>query len=69
MIPKLPGWLNFILLYLFYLLLLILELYLLRFLINKFGFVGALLNSLALFYAGGYLAKWREKQGGGWIFY
>jgi hypothetical protein len=69
MISKLPGWLNFILLYLFYLVLMLLELALLRFLILKLGMLGAFVNAIALFYAGGYLAKWREKQGGGWIFY
>ena len=69
MINKIPGWLNFLILYLFYLVLILLEIFLLRFLIYKFGFVGALVNSIALFFAGGYLAKWREKQGGGWIFY
>lgn len=63
MIDKMAGWLNFFLLTGFY--------------YGIFSFVRWLfsleISNVALFiicliYAGGYLAKWRQTQGGGWSF-
>ena len=64
MINKIPGWLNYMVLGLFYLAILTLidvALGLETSLVARFIF--------AYFYAGGYLAKFREKQGGGWRFW
>ena len=64
MISKIPGWLNYILLGAFYLALLTL--------IDVAVGLGTSLTArfiFAYFYAGGYLAKWRERQGGGWTFW
>ena len=81
MIKRIPGWLNFILLFIFYSFVfygfmhfVLLMIYLYGRLLHRFGNVSLLvaiifLIMIPLFFAGGYLAKWREKQGGGWRFW
>jgi len=67
-IDRLPGWLNFIVLWLFYFITISVFLLIWRSLAGRYPnpFEQALIVSM--FYAGGYLSKWREKQGGGWRF-
>ena len=64
MIDKIPGWLNFIILTVFYF-----GIFALIRPIFKIEIGNKDLLIICLFYAGGYLAKWREKQGGGWRFW
>ena len=80
MVKWLPGWLNFIFLFVFYSFTLyglslfikfMMKLYaMLLAEFGQFALVVAiiLLAVFPLFYAGGYLAKWREEKGGGWSF-
>jgi len=68
MIKSLPGWLNFFLLWIFYSVLFG-GIYLLLKWLFKFDQVLSIMVIMSAFYAGAYLAKWREKQGGGWVFW
>jgi len=81
MIKRIPGWLNFVLLFVFYVLFFYgflsfifwaVKLFMIFF--RRFGQVGLFVSCIVivmmcLIYAGGYLAKFREKQGGGWRFW
>ena len=69
MIKRLPGWLNFIVLCLFYLLLTSGVIFLWRILSGSYPSPYAQNFLVGLFYAGGYLSKWRENQGCGWSFW
>lgn len=62
MIPKIPGWLNFILLTAFYY-----GIFTLLDLLFNLGIMSKSRLIITMFYAGGYLSKWRW-QGGGWSF-
>jgi len=73
MIPKLPGWLNFIVLANFYLVLAyeLLKLFTLwaKLFYPFFGIGSLFFIYVITVFAGAYLSKWREKQGGGWRFW
>jgi len=69
MIDRLPGWLNFIILWLFYFIVTSGVLLLWRLLLGRYPEPFEQAMIISMFYAGGYLAKWREKQGGGWSFW
>ena len=64
MISKIPGWLNYILLSGFYYVLLLGLKWLSKLRADNFYLI-----IVALFFAGAYLAKFREQQGGGWRFW
>ena len=64
MISNIPGWLNYLLLSAFY--------YALFTLLDWWLGLGVSRIARVIFsmlMAGGYLSKWREKQGGGWRFW
>ena len=64
MMERIPGWLNFILLSAFY--------YAIFGLLESVFELGLSKQSIlivSMFFAGGYLAKFREKTGGGWRFW
>ena len=73
MISKIPGWLNFVLLSVFYCFFIYGAMLFMRFMSRLlFPFFGAsspFVVFVAVLFAGAYLAKWREKQGGGWTFW
>jgi len=64
--PWMPGWLNFLLLFIFYI-------FLMKAMILFWNYAVSLIGEdttiAVVIFAGGYLAKWREKQGGGWRFF
>lgn len=66
MIERIPGWLNFLLLFVFYVFLIDGVLLFWEFSISL---IGRRATIACLIFAGGYLSKWREKQGGGWRFW
>jgi len=63
MIKGIPGWLNFIILSVFYYVLLSLLRYYLHADCDRWFLV-----MVCMFYAGGYLSKWKN-DGGGWRFW
>jgi hypothetical protein len=69
MINKIPGWLNFLILWMFYLVLSTAVILLWHFFVGKFPELSEYVLLMTAIYAGGYLSKWREKQGGGWRFW
>ena len=66
MIDKCPGWLNYLLLFVFYVFLMKAVLLFWQLAVSLLG--GNAVIVIVIF-AGGYLSKWREKQGGGWRFW
>ena len=68
MIEKLPGWLNFFLLGFFYCAVFIglYEFFTWLYSLDRAYF---LIGLMGFAYAGAYLAKFREQQGGGWRFW
>ena len=68
MIDRLPGWLNFLVLWLFYVLLSLGLILLWCYFVGKAPLLSEFVLLMSAVYAGGYLAKWRY-QGGGWRFW
>ena len=68
MISKIPGWLNFLILWVFYVLISIGVVCFWRFITGVVPGTAEVIVIMSAVYAGGYLAKWRY-QGGGWRFW
>jgi len=73
MISKLPGWLNFVILWVIYCFFIFGSMwfyqFMARLLFPYFGMGAFFIPAVAALFAGAYLSKWRERQGGGWRFW
>ena len=68
MLRRVPGWINYFLLWAFYSVLFVGIYYLLRWAGVEMSDIGVIVVMSAI-YSGAYLAKWRYTEGKGWRFW